>query len=584
MKIIGFSGFSNAVTYKRRVWPGLEEREYRITQGHDAAAALVIDGRIVAAGAEERFNRRKHSELFPRGAIDFCLAQAGISLQDVDQLVHSFDYLPYKINYLRTREQSSAYDEVYSRAAVLKTVAEHLPGFPAARVQHVNHHLSHAASAYYTSGWDQCAVLVIDAMGELDSVSGYRGCDGKLMPLFRVGARDSIGILYSLITFHLGFDFNSDEYKIMGLAPYGDPSRFRHFFEKEVVLGTEGAISIPMLALASTASDVETYSPVRQYLDKNLIPRRLPEEEISQIHCDVAAALQQCLDRTLQHFATELIRQTGYNRLAMAGGVALNCTANGHLRRSGLFDEVYIQPAAGDDGAAIGAALYQSAMAGEVKNQRMSVPYLGPVFSNTEIDRALSGYEGRIKICRFGNFETVCTEAARQIAEGKVIGWYRGQMEFGPRALGNRSILADARHPEMRDRINAMVKKREAFRPFAPAISQEQAATIFDIAEDTELPYMVVIVKVREKFRTAFPAITHVDGTARVQTVSAKDNADFHAFLGHVGKHIGHEIVLNTSFNVKGQPIVNTAEEAIDTFLATDIDSLFLGDYGITRS
>jgi carbamoyltransferase len=562
----------------------LEEREYRITQGHDAAAALVIDGRIVAAGAEERFNRRKHSELFPKGAIDFCLARAGISLRDVDQLVHSFDYLPYKMNYLRTREQSAAYDEIYSRAAVLKTVADHLPDFPAADVHHVNHHLSHAASAYYTSGWDKCAVLVVDAMGELDSVSGYRGCDGKLIPLFRVRARDSIGILYSLITFHLGFDFNSDEYKIMGLAPYGDPSRFRHFFETEVILGTEGAVTIPMLALASTASDVETYGPVRHYLDKNLIPRRLPEDEISQIHCDVAAALQQCLDRTVQHFGAELRRQTGCHRLAMAGGVALNCTANGHLRRSGLFDEVYIQPAAGDDGTAIGAALYQAAMAGEVENQRMSVPYLGPAFSNTEINRALSAYEDRIKICHFSNFETACAEAASQIAQGKVIGWYRGQMEFGPRALGNRSILADARHPEMRDRINAMVKKRESFRPFAPAISQEQAATIFDIPQDTELPYMVVIVKVREKFRAAFPAITHVDGTARVQTVSAKDNSDFHTLLGHVGKHIGHEIVLNTSFNVKGQPIVNTAEEAIDTFLATDIDSLFLGDYAITRS
>jgi carbamoyltransferase len=582
MNIIGFSGFSNAVDYKRRTWPGLEEREYRIAQGHDAAAALVIDGRIVAAGAEERFNRKKHSELFPQGAIQFCLKQAGLSLQDVDQLVHSFDYQPYRMNYLRTREQCLAYEEVYSRAAVLKGVNEHLPAFPPARVHHVNHHLSHAASVYYTSGWDKCAVLVIDAMGEVDSVSAYRGCDGKLVPLFRVRARDSIGVLYSLITLHLGFDFNSDEYKIMGLAPYGDPSRFRHFFEKEVVLGPEGTISIPALSALFTGSDGETYAPVRRYLDQHLIARRHPEAEISQEHCDVAAALQQCLDRTLQHFASELIRQTGWRRLAMAGGVALNCTANGHLRRSGLFDEVYIQPAAGDDGAAIGAALYQAALAGEVENQRMPVPFLGPAYSDVEINHALRAYENRIKMRRFNDVDATCAEAARQIAQGKVIGWFRGQMEFGPRALGNRSILADARHPEMRDRINAMVKKRESFRPFAPAVSKEQAAKIFDIPEDVELPYMVVIVKVREQFRTAFPAITHVDGTARVQTVSAKNSSDFHTLLRHVGKHIGHEIVLNTSFNVKGQPIVNTAEEAIDTFLATSIDTLFLGNNALT--
>jgi len=584
MNIVGFSGFWNSVAFKRGAWPGLEEREYRISQGHDAAAVLIIDGCVISAGAEERFNRKKHSELFPKGAIDFCLADAGLTLRDVDQLVHSFDYQPYRMNYLRTPQQTCAYEEVYSRAAILKAVQEHLPGFPEDRVHHVDHHLSHAASAYYTSGWDDCAVLVMDGMGEVDSVSGYRGRDGKLFPLFRVHARDSIGILYSLITFHLGFDFNADEYKIMGLAPYGDPERFREFFKREVILGPGASIRIPMLSRFFNASDLETYSPVRRYLNENLIPQRRPEDEITQVHCDVAAALQQCLDRTLQHFGQELILQTGCRRLAMAGGVALNCTANGQLRRAGLFDDVYIQPAAGDDGAALGAALARAAEAGEVQNRRMPVPFLGPASSSAEIERAMSAYADRIHVCRFNDFDETCAEAARQIADGKVIGWFRGRMEFGPRALGNRSILADARHPEMRDRINAMVKKRESFRPFAPAVSCEHAATIFDIPEGLELPYMVVIVKVREQLVSSFPAITHVDGTARVQTVSAKDNPEFHALLRHVGKEIGQEIVLNTSFNVKGQPIVNTAEEAVDTFLATDIDTLFLGNNCITAN
>ncbi|HET9281747.1 MAG TPA: carbamoyltransferase C-terminal domain-containing protein [Candidatus Angelobacter sp.] len=584
MNVLGFSGLWNSVIFKRLTWPGLQEREYRIAQGHDAAAALIVNGSLVSAGAEERFNRKKHSELFPTGAIEFCLANAGLKLQNVDQLVHCFDYQPYRVNFLRATQQTVAYEKVYSHAAILQAVEEHLPGFPKDRVFHVDHHLSHAASAYYTSGWDDCAVLVMDGMGEVDSVSAYRGSNGKLIPLFRINARNSIGILYSLVTFHLGFDFNSDEYKIMGLAPYGDPARFRSFFEREIILGPGANISIPMLAKASTAFELETYAPVRRYLNENLIPERRPDDEIGQLHCDVAAALQQCLDRTFQHLGRELTQQTGCRRLAMSGGVALNCTANGHLRQSGLFEDVYIQPAAGDDGAALGAALFRAAETGEVQNRRMPVPFLGPASSDAEIERTLCTYADKIQLHRFKNFQDTCAEAARQIAAGKVIGWFRGRMEFGPRALGNRSILADARHPEMRDRINAMVKKRESFRPFAPAVSSEEASTIFEIPKDLELPYMVVVVKVREAFHSAFPAITHVDGTARVQTVSAKDNPEFHTLLHHVGKEIGTEIVLNTSFNVKGQPIVNTAQEAMETFLTTGIDTLFLGNNCIVNN
>jgi carbamoyltransferase len=260
----------------------------------------------------------------------------------------------------------------------------------------------------------------------------------------------------------------------------------------------------------------------------------------------------------------------------MAGGVALNCTANGRLLRSGIFEDIYIQPAAGDDGAALGAALYRAAQAGDVNNRRSPVPFYGPSHPASEVDAALAQFSDQIEVMRFGSLEETCVEAARLIAAGRVIAWYRGRMEFGPRALGHRSILADPGHPEMRDRINAMVKMREAFRPFAPAVSLEEVDRWFEVAPGTELPYMIMIMNVHEEHRAKLPAITHVDGSARVQTVSATDNAEFHTLLREVGKITGREMVLNTSFNVKGQPIVNTPQEALETFLGTGIEYLFM--------
>jgi carbamoyltransferase len=263
--------------------------------------------------------------------------------------------------------------------------------------------------------------------------------------------------------------------------------------------------------------------------------------------------------------------------------VALNCTANGKIMRCGHFDEIYIQPAAGDDGTALGAALHRSALAGEVVNERQKVPFLGPQYSNSDIESAVQQFEKDIDVVRFGGFEDTCEKAAQLIAGGSVIAWYRGRMEFGPRALGHRSILADPGRPEMRDRINAMVKMREAFRPFAPAIAIEEVAQWFDVEKGTELPYMITIVDVRNEYRSQLPAITHVNGTARLQTVSAKDNCEFHRLLSAVGQTTGRQMVLNTSFNVKGQPIVNTPQEAIETFLRTGIDWLFVEDYLIGR-
>lgn len=584
MNIIGISGFENAMPFKRAHWPDLDEREYRISQGHDAAAALVIDGVPVAAAAEERFDRRKHSASFPREAIRYCLAEAGLKPGDIHELAHGFDYRPYKRTWSVDATTSRLYREVFSREALLERVARDMPGYAPERVHHVNHHLAHAASAYFTSGWEECLSVVVDGMGETQSVSVYHCHDGAIEKLREISALDSIGIFYSLVTLHLGFDFNSDEYKIMGLAPYGDPSRFRPVFEQAVQLCPDGSIRIPVLRLNQRRDERESYAVSRNWLRENLVEPRRPEDEITDCHRDVAAALQECLDKVMLHICGHFGAATKLRRLALAGGVALNCTANGHLLRCGLFEHVYVQPAAGDDGSSLGAALFRASLSKEIKNVRSPVPFYGPAHSMQEIEAALAGFSGTIEVDRYDSLEDACAKAAQLIADGRVIAWYRGRMEFGPRALGHRSILADPGRPEMRDRINAMVKMRESFRPFAPAVSIEQAARWFDVSPGDEHPYMITTVDVRPEYRAQLPAITHVNGSARVQTVSAEDNCDFHTLLRATGRTTGREMVLNTSFNVKGQPIVNTPHEALCTFLGTGIEFLFLENVLVRRS
>jgi carbamoyltransferase len=370
----------------------------------------------------------------------------------------------------------------------------------------------------------------------------------------------------------------------MGLAPYGDPERFAPFFRREVELLDGGSVRIPALHLNRTTDERENYSATRRHLHEALIQERHPDDEITQDHRDVAAALQACLDETMLHIAGSFAKRTGIRKLALAGGVALNCTTNGHLLQSGRFDDIYVQPASGDDGTALGAALYRASRNGEVCNRRMPVPFYGPRHSQAEVDRVLEDFSDRVSVTRFDSVEAVCKRAAEMIADGRVVAWHRGRMEFGPRALGNRSILADPGSPDMRDRINAMVKKRESFRPFAPSVTVEQVGRFFEVPDGKEFPYMIMIVDVRPEFREALPAITHVNGSARVQTVNVKDNPDYHALLKEVGKLTGREMVLNTSFNVKGQPMVNTPREAVETFLGTGIDALFLERCLVTKA
>ncbi len=584
MKVIGISGLENAMPFKKAHWQNLDEREYRIAQGMDAAAALVIDGRLVAAAEQERFSGKKHTGDFPIDAIHYCLKEAGISIDEVDEIAHGFDYAPYRGIYSADETSKELYEKVFSRDALVDQVRRDLPGFPLDKVHQVGHHLAHAASAAYTSGWDECLIVVNDAMGEMESLSVYDFHDGQFEKIRTVAANDSIGILYSLVTLHLGFDFNSDEYKIMGLAPYGDPSHYRTFFQEAVELCPDGSIRIPMLKLNRTREEREHYTATRAYLDQHLIPRRAPDQSVNSSHEDVAAALQECLERVVMHVCERLGEETGLRRLALAGGVSLNCTANGKLTRSHLFDEVYVQPVAGDDGVALGAALYRTSLAQKIRNQRFPAPLFGPHYTDADVEAALQRFSGKVQWKRYATTGETCAAAARLIADGRVIAWSRGRMEYGPRALGNRSILADPGHPEMRDRINAMVKKREAFRPFAPACAAEEAHRWFEVAPGAEFPYMISIVNVRPEMRNLLPAITHVNGSARLQTVSGSDNPDFHALLLEVGKTTGRQMVLNTSFNVKGQPIVNTPEEAIATFLGTGIEYLFVENFHVTRA
>ncbi len=574
MKVIGVSGIDGTVDFKRRHWPGVEEREYRISQGHDSAAALVVDGEFVAGVAEERMSRRKHTGDFPAGAIHACLDQTGIELDEVDAIVHGFDYAPYRALYSLDSVSKELYADVLSHEAFAAQVGRALPGYPSERIGHVDHHLAHAASAYFTSGWDECLVVVIDGMGEAHGATVYEARGGQLEPVHRVSAANSLGILYSIVTLHLGFDFNSDEYKIMGLAPYGDPERFRPFFDEAIELN--GSIEIAPLKLNRTRDERENHTATRRFLAERLIPPRDPDSEIGDDHRDVAAGLQAALDRAILHLCSHFGEQTGLRRLAMAGGVALNTTANGKLLGSGLFDEIYVQPAAADDGSALGAALHHSAAGGEIANRRSPVPFYGPEHSPHAVDEALAAFADRIEVTPLGTLDAACEKAAELIADGQVVCWYRGRMEFGPRALGHRSIVADPGRTDMRDRVNAMVKMREAFRPFAPAVSLEEVHRWFEVEPGTELPYMIMNVDVRPEHREALPAITHVDGSARVQTVSAAGNPEFHKLVQAVGRRTGREMVLNTSFNVKGQAIVNTPEEALDTLLSCGAQALFL--------
>lgn len=589
MKVIGMSGLHNSVEFKKRELPNLSPRDLRIVQGLDSAAVLVTHQGVVAAAAEERFSREKGTGAFPVGAIQYCLQAGGLTLGDIDYVAHGFSYEPFRSLFENHRNgfTERQFSEVYSREAQLQCLHQNLSAVDwSNKLVQVPHHLAHAASAFYLSGFEESLILIVDGMGEVDSTTLAIGCKNNIEIVKRIPALHSLGILYGVFTLYLGFDINNDEYKVMGLAPYGNPNRYFAQVMDLVCLKDNGTYTIPILFRNGTLEEKETYAGTLGLLADTFGPIRTSNSEIAQRHMDIAAALQQVLQASLLHVLRHFKKETNQKNLCMAGGVALNCTANSVIKRSRMFKQIFVQPAAGDDGSALGAALYvQGKYEANFCSKRMALPLWGPRFDNNEIAQALSERRG-CSSTYFESFENLVNEVAKRISHGEIVGWFQGRMEFGPRALGSRSILGDPRDPGMRDRINSLVKKREAFRPFAPAVTVEAASRYFEIDEGDESAYshMLLVTQVREPYRQQFPSITHVDGSARVQTVAREDNAAFWSLLNKFGQLSGSPILLNTSFNVRGQPIVCTPSEAIDTFACAQLEALAIGNYLVVRN
>ena len=581
MNVIGISGLSNSVAFKKREFPGLSPREYNIAQGFDAAAALVGPSGIIAAAAEERFTHEKATGAFPINALRYCLQAANLNLHDIAHIAHGFSYAPFKSSFEADPYAQRQYQEVFSPEVQRSFLNEH---FGEAnwgdKLVPVPHHLAHAASAFYLSGFPEALILISDGMGEVHSLTVAVGNGAEIKVLKELSAFHSLGMLYGVFTLHLGFFMNSDEYKVMGLAPYGNPRRFFDQMMRFVSLKSDGTYTIPIFSHNRTAQDRETHAGVLKFLAAEFGPAREPEAEMTQLHKDLAAALQAVVQTCQLHVLKHFQHETGQNNLCLAGGVALNCSANGVIKRSGLFKRMFVQPAAGDDGCSIGAALYAQRLYDPgFKPHRMTVPLWGPEFSDSDIRQQFAGRDD-CSLVEMESFEALCKEVAERLAKGQIVAWFQGRMEFGPRALGSRSILADPRDPTMRDRINALVKKREGFRPFAPVVTKEAAAQIFDIAagEEDTYAHMLYVTPVRPDYRDKLPAITHVDGSARIQTVAWEHNPRLWQLLKAFAAHSGVPVLLNTSFNVRGQPIVCTPQEALDTFLFAHLDVLVAGN------
>ncbi len=585
MQVLGISGLHRSLGLKEQLIPSLDWRERRYRQGLDSAAAIVSEDGVLAASAQERHDGVKGTGTFPVDAIDACLRMAGVTLDEVDFVAHGFCYertVAQELDDFAGRW----FDEVYSNAVQLEVLRAHYPGYDwEHKLVRVRHHLAHAASAYYLSGFGEATVLVADGMGETESTSILTGRGSQLRHVRSYPISSSLGILYSVMTHYLGFLPGMDEYKVMGLAPHGDRRRFAGVAANLTKRRASGELAVPVLSRDRSPTERETHQGVINALEELFGPARHPQAPIEQRHMDVAATLQDCLERSLLHVLAEAGQRMNSANLCMAGGVALNCTANGQILRSGQFDDIFVQPAAGDDGTAVGAALWQLHQYVPVAPVRMSMPYWGESYSDEQTAEAVCGLGPEHEAVRLTDDE-LATAVAGLIAAGLVVAWFQGRMEFGPRALGNRSILADPTRPGMRAHLNAVVKQREEFRPFAPAVLAEEAAKYFEITPGTEriFEHMLFVADVREEYRDRLPAITHVDGSARLQVVQRDSAPLFWKLISRVGDHLGMPIVLNTSFNLRGQPIVRTPDEAVATYARSALDALAIGRWLITRS
>lgn len=554
---------------------------------HDSAAALVRDGKVVAAAEEERFNRIKHFDGFPEQAIRYCLREAGVTIRDVDHVgfyekpMVKFDRLLETIlaQWPRTWDlwRKSIPLWLKTKLRVGRTIQDRLGADQ--DVLYCSHHLAHAASAFLLSPFAEAAILTADGVGEWTTTAWGVGRGTQMEFRKEIRFPHSIGLLFSAITSYLGFQVNDAEWKVMGLAPYGKPSHLEKF-RQVVDVKDDGSLRLDLRYFDFPHSTSRTVS--RRWEELFGRPQRLPEAELDDFHRDVAHSGQAIIEEIMVKTAAHVRRETGMDNLCLAGGVALNCVANWRILKECGFRELFIQPAAGDSGGALGTALYiHHSVLGNPRSWVMTHALLGPAFDDAEILETLRA-NGAV-------FETapddddLVRRTARAIAEGKVVGWFQGRMEFGPRALGARSLLADPRDAKMKDTINAKVKYRESFRPFAPAVLKERAAEFFDMPAGMDAPFMLLVPQVRAEKRAAIPAVTHADGSARVQTVTEETNALFYRVIREFGALTGVPVVLNTSFNVRGEPIVCTPQDAYDTFVNTGIDLLVIGRHIVAQ-
>jgi carbamoyltransferase len=574
---LGLSGLPFSQQAYLRDNPGIDPADSRICQGMDSAACLVGDGRIIAAAAEERFTGEKATGAFPANAIGYCLSEAGVRPRDVGIIAHGFNYDRFRRFFLHNLKQ---FDEALSSQTVIGELSRNGWDHVAERFRPVDHHLAHAASAYYASDFGEALSVVSDGMGEIVSLTVHHVRDGDFRQLHSQGIATSLGILYSLLTRFLGYTFNSDEYKVMGLSAYGDPSRYASFFA-ELLAEQDGRIKVG-LPRAALRHPAQGYPDAMTYLGRSLgVARRNPAEEVRDVHADIAASFQARVTAVLTALVGHWLGQTGADSVCLSGGTFLNCVANGAIAQLPQVKRLFIPPAAGDDGTAIGSALY----AASTRLTAPYTPYSGPRYDSADVAKALKTVTAEtagLEWSLVSDLEQCLDLAARDIANDLIIAWFAGRMEFGPRALGNRSILALPGGRDIKDRLNHAVKLRESFRPFAPAILDSDYDEFFTGRALSPGRYMLVTVQARPERAAEIAGAVHVDGTARVQVVRRDENELFWRLLRKVKERTGIGCVINTSFNVKNQPIIRDPETAVRSFGTMALDRLYIEGYRVS--
>lgn len=569
---------------------------------HDSAVALIEDGDVVAAAQEERFTRKKHDPRFPFNALTWILAHRGVGINEIDAVVY-YENKQKKLARIKETYLNSwprkfkAYAEAMesqSKKQNFEAIIREVYGYEGYCVES-EHHLSHASSAFYPSPFNEAAILTMDGVGEWDTTTFGIGEKTRLSITDSIVYPDSVGLLYSVMTRYCGFKVNSGEYKLMGLAPYGEPVYAELIKNKMIEVQNDGSYQLNR----DVFGWFEEFASVEEAVERVFgEKKRKQEDKLSSFYADVAASIQHVTEEIVLKTAYHVKKKTGQKNLCMAGGVALNCVANGKLVREQIFDRVWIQPAAGDAGTALGAALHFYYEKTGLKDRGVHAfsPYLGPSYENEEIETSL--------VAVGANFEkdkNIIKTAAKYLTEGMIVGWFQGAAEFGPRALGNRSILADPRSEEMQKKLNLKIKFRESFRPFAPSVLEENVAEWFETEQDS--PYMLLVADVSSSKRlelekdvgelsrfdqlniktTEIPAVTHVDYSARVQTVSSKRNKKYYDLIKEFKHLTGCPVIVNTSFNVRGEPIVTSPEDAYRCFMRTNMDCLAIGDYVLLK-